>query len=440
MYDGSRSLRTCGTINTLIVMSITKVVNMMRFQQLVIVVALLLVTQNSYANLLLVPDTYPSIFDACEVAVAGDTVGVMEGVYYEPYTWVKPGVTVIGLVPDCSMVQVFPQASSTLLVALSGVDQIVIENMELHGTQTNGILINLNDELVIQQCKLVIETDEYDETYCLHAYADMMVKKCSIFMDCHLSVPIKAYETCDILFEDCVIWAPYWGIESIPSGGEIEFRNNTILKPVCFYSSVTPEFSFVAVNNIIKRLDFFLYDGEFPETFEWRYNDFVDGMPNSNYGYQIGNFSLDPLFCDPGSYPNPTNGDYRLQPDSPCRLAGEYGETVGARQGICLPFSSVENLDEEDSLQMSISSIHPNPSRNSVTIHASVPVKAAARIEIIDVGGRRVWTSTTRETEGIRTFVWDGTMADGQNVPNGMYYIRLIGDGEIVTERICIMK
>lgn len=405
-----------------------------------IMILLSLLPKLAFATNLFVPTDYPNINAACEVAVSGDTVGVMEGVYSEPSIWVEPGVTVIGLAPDSSLVKVFSQASSGIFITLSGADPIIIENMELHGDTHDGIIGNLNDGLIVQRCKLVVETDGYDETTCLHTYADMTVRKCCIFLDCHGSGLLSVYEASNVLLEDCVIWAPQWLIGDIASGSAVELRNNTVLSTMIFVFRIPTDTSFFAVNNVLERLEFYIDEDELPEILEFRYNDFVSGLPNPSYGYQIGNFSIDPMFCDPGSYPNPTNGDYRLQPESPCRLAGEHLENVGARLGICWPFSGVSKSENERSIQLFVSTPHPNPTIGTVKFSAQLPTTSIVRFEILDLNGRVVWSEAPALRHGTINYTWDGTMLDGFKAPTGTYYIRLSSGDEVVTKPVCILR
>ncbi len=68
----------------------------------------------------------------------------------------------------------------------------------------------------------------------------------------------------------------------------------------------------------------------------------------------------------------------------------------------------------------------PNPSRGPVALAFSLPHAGSARMEIVDVAGRRVW-SEDREglPAGDYSFTWGGRYASGRTVAAGIYFVRL---------------
>jgi hypothetical protein len=83
---------------------------------------------------------------------------------------------------------------------------------------------------------------------------------------------------------------------------------------------------------------------------------------------------------------------------------------------------------------------YPNPTRGDVMLGIHLPAGGMARLEILDVGGRRIaQIASGRFEEGDRTFVW--TAADGDaDLPNGVYLVRLqtpwgVRSAPIVLER-----
>lgn len=396
-------------------------------------------SQSCPAELIIVPDSYTSIVSACEVAVAGDTVGVREGVYYESTSNVGPGVTVIGLVTDSTLVKVYPLYQNDIFVALSGNGAITIENMELHGHSNVGVIGNFNDELVVQRCILVVIGNDHSPTGFINTFADIAIRQCGIWVEGDAAELFTAHDTADIIFEDCVINLPGWFFMSIPSGCTVELRNNTFIKEICFLNNYTSDFSFIAVNNIFVGVAFYPGGGHFPDTLEWRHNDFVNGLPSPSYGYYVGNFSLNPQFCDPGQWPS-LNNDYRLKPESPCRMAGEHGEDVGARLGICWPVSAVNEPDDESPIQLFVSEPYPNPTIGNVTISAQLPTASIIRFEIHDISGRVVFSKAPELRRGVVKYNWNGTLLDGSPAPAGTYYARLSSGNEVVTRPLCILR
>jgi hypothetical protein len=68
----------------------------------------------------------------------------------------------------------------------------------------------------------------------------------------------------------------------------------------------------------------------------------------------------------------------------------------------------------------------PNPGRGSMTLAIQLPAAGRARLEILDVAGRRVralWDGPL--AAGRHDVTWDGTDASGRRVPAGVYLARL---------------
>jgi hypothetical protein len=69
---------------------------------------------------------------------------------------------------------------------------------------------------------------------------------------------------------------------------------------------------------------------------------------------------------------------------------------------------------------------HPNPFRQSTTIHYAVEHDAVVRMEIFDVAGRRLRTLVAeRQGAGERTVEWDGRDDAGRSVAVGTYFCRI---------------
>lgn len=71
------------------------------------------------------------------------------------------------------------------------------------------------------------------------------------------------------------------------------------------------------------------------------------------------------------------------------------------------------------------SRIAPNPSRDASTLAFSLPAAASARIDVIDLAGRSVWTAVGEFAAGVQTVRWDGRDAAGARVSPGVYFARL---------------
>ncbi len=67
----------------------------------------------------------------------------------------------------------------------------------------------------------------------------------------------------------------------------------------------------------------------------------------------------------------------------------------------------------------------PNPGAGAMLLGFSLPAAGHARIEVLDLTGRRVWMSEGEFAAGLHSVRWDGQMAHGTTVPAGMYFARL---------------
>jgi len=400
---------------------------------------LFLLTQIAGANILIVPDEYITISSACNAATVGDTVGITAGGYLTK-SHIPAGVTVLGLGSDSTQVSIGPSdIYSAVFVADSGDDPIVIENVSIVNLDGNIVIANYNCDLLVQRCHLKSLTEGMYIPNLIFSRCNLKVSKCHIKVMGDFPVLIHMHGPHYALIEDCVIDEPNHSTCFCEgdAGATIEYRNNTFMTGVsCECFSPSCDFTLLAVNNIISGLD----HGAWPEgciqNVELRYNDFRGELPPPEIGYQIGNFSANPLFCD-SSWPYT---DVRLEPESPCLRAGEDGEDVGARLGVCWPYADVSDQDRDHIEQMTVSAPFPNPSLGKVSISAYLSAASFVRLEVFDMTGRVVWSHAPEIRRGEFSYNWDGMFADGSLVASGTYYFRLSSGDEVVTKPVCIIR
>jgi predicted outer membrane repeat protein len=144
-----------------------------------------------------------------------------------------------------------------------------------------------------------------------------------------------------------------------------------------------------------------------------------------------GNFSEDPLFCDPSAF------EFQLLPTSPC-LPGNHPD--GADCGIIGAHGECTTAGVADAqlLASPVLSVSPNPFRGSARVEWELPRRGASRIAIFDVGGRMLRTFDANARSG--TIRWDGTSATGQRVAAGVYFVRLDGAGYAATKRVLLVR
>ncbi len=79
----------------------------------------------------------------------------------------------------------------------------------------------------------------------------------------------------------------------------------------------------------------------------------------------------------------------------------------------------------------------PNPSRGPVALSFRLPAGGRARVEIVDLSGRRVWERTMAGAAGGTLAVtWNGTGDDGRRVAAGLYFVRVRVAGASAAARI----
>ena len=113
----------------------------------------LLLAPAAHADILRVPYDYASITEACGEAVAGDTVAVYPGTYYDEGATVFEGVSVIGMGENPTQVKVWSSGWGVFSVH-RGELPVLIENLTAYQGHS-VVLDNHNPQLLIHRCHLV---------------------------------------------------------------------------------------------------------------------------------------------------------------------------------------------------------------------------------------------------------------------------------------------
>jgi hypothetical protein len=75
--------------------------------------------------------------------------------------------------------------------------------------------------------------------------------------------------------------------------------------------------------------------------------------------------------------------------------------------------------------RLALAAPQPNPSAGGARLRFTLPRAGHARLEIVDLGGRRVWTSEADYAAGEQSVQWEGRSNRGERVPTGVYFVRL---------------
>lgn len=78
------------------------------------------------------------------------------------------------------------------------------------------------------------------------------------------------------------------------------------------------------------------------------------------------------------------------------------------------------------SLELAFARVTPNPGAGDALLSFTLPRAGHARLEILDLGGRRVWASEGDFAAGTQSVRWNGRAADGSRVPAAVYFVRLV--------------
>jgi hypothetical protein len=84
---------------------------------------------------------------------------------------------------------------------------------------------------------------------------------------------------------------------------------------------------------------------------------------------------------------------------------------------------------------------HPNPFNARTTVRFDLPRAGPTELAIYDATGRRI-RSLVDETlpPGFHSVEWDATDQRGHRVASGVYFYRLLAEGEVLTRKLVLLK
>lgn len=83
---------------------------------------------------------------------------------------------------------------------------------------------------------------------------------------------------------------------------------------------------------------------------------------------------------------------------------------------------------------------YPSPAPGAVRFALALPKAARVELRVMDIQGRLVAAQGERFEPGYRTLTWNGRDAGGRPVSSGVYFARLVVEGELVGQRRIVMR
>jgi hypothetical protein len=122
------------------------------------------------------------------------------------------------------------------------------------------------------------------------------------------------------------------------------------------------------------------------------------------------------------------------------RNDGSQAESTVTYDFISSPTTTLGAPDAEHR-ELSFAGAEPNPAVNGTTLAFTLPERAETRLEIYDVGGRRVRALVSGiQDAGDHHVRWDGRGENGGALGAGLYWARLEFGGRSITRRVTVLR
>ena len=83
----------------------------------------------------------------------------------------------------------------------------------------------------------------------------------------------------------------------------------------------------------------------------------------------------------------------------------------------------------------------PNPFRSTTRLRFALPRDGEARLVVHDLGGRVVRTlAEGLHVAGTHACEWDGCSQAGQEMPSGLYFMRLVVDDRSLSRKVLLAR
>ncbi|MDP6124182.1 MAG: T9SS type A sorting domain-containing protein [Candidatus Latescibacteria bacterium] len=148
--------------------------------------------------------------------------------------------------------------------------------------------------------------------------------------------------------------------------------------------------------------------------------------------------NVDPLFVDMA------NGNYRLQPNSPCIDAGNPAspnDPDGTRADMGAFYFAHTSTMRSLPTRTELVGAYPNPFNPSTTIRFTVATGQEVVMELFTLSGQHVRTVVDAHmVEGTHSVVWDGRGSAGRSAASGVYFYRFSTLAQTFTKRMTLVR
>jgi hypothetical protein len=114
-----------------------------------------------------------------------------------------------------------------------------------------------------------------------------------------------------------------------------------------------------------------------------------------------------------------------------------YGYRLGVVREGHEQFLGETWVDVPREAQLALAGLRPNPAKKDMFVSFSLKDASPARMEVLDLVGRTV---ATREVGGLGPGSHVVNLAQGQVIPPGIYFLRLVQGGKFVTARAAVVR
>ncbi|MCF7810978.1 T9SS type A sorting domain-containing protein [bacterium] len=175
--------------------------------------------------------------------------------------------------------------------------------------------------------------------------------------------------------------------------------------------------------------------------------DRIEDNHNLDINWLDGNLFGQPHFVDPD------NDDFNLAEDSPCVESGtaffvlngdtlvnlahdEYNGIAPDMGAMESEFTGIDNVEKYLPAEFTLYPAYPNPFNSTTTITFGLGKPAPTQLALYDLSGREVMTLY----DGYQQAGFHSVNLNAGDLASGLYFVRLDGSGQIMTQKLMLIR